>query len=226
MLRLYAEKLGDEPGFVVPRLHPELTTASVLAMEFVPGVPVESLETAAEDVRDAAVARLIAQVLRELLDWGLMQTDPNFANYRWQPETGRLVLLDFGATRTVPAATAEGYRGLLAALFAADPAAIRGAALSAGFLGEAAAARHGGLVDRMIGVVLGELARGDPFDFGDRAFVQTLREQGVVLARDRETWHVPPADTLFVQRKISGTALLAARLKARVPVRAMVERYL
>ena len=35
-------------------------------------------------------------------------------------------------------------------------------------------------------------------------------------------WHLPSVDTLFVQRKISGTALLAARLKARVDVRAMV----
>ena len=92
-------------------------------------------------------------------------------------------------------------------------------------MGEAAAARHAEMVNRMIAVVLGELARGDPFDFGDRAFVTTLREQGIVLARDRDTWHVPPADTLFVQRKISGTALLAARLNAKVPIRAMVEGY-
>ena len=36
---------------------------------------------------------------------------------------------------------------------------------------------------------------------------------------------MPPADILFVQRKVSGTALLAARLKARVDVRAMVETW-
>jgi hypothetical protein len=52
-----------------------------------------------------------------------------------------------------------------------------------------------------------------------------LRDQGIEIAEDREAWHIPPIDTLFVQRKISGTALLAARLKARVDVRAMVERY-
>ena len=46
------------------------------------------------------------------------------------------------------------------------------------------------------------------------------------MAADRDTWHVPPIDTLFVQRKISGTALLAARLKARVDVNAMVVKAL
>ena len=41
------------------------------------------------------------------------------------------------------------------------------------------------------------------------------------LLADRDSWHLPPIDTLFVQRKISGTALLAARLKARVDIRAL-----
>ena len=64
-----------------------------------------------------------------------------------------------------------------------------------------------------------------PFDFGDRAFVGVLRDQGADIAADRDAWHLPPVDTLFVQRKVSGTALLAARLKARVDVRAMVAGY-
>ncbi len=164
--------------------------------------------------------------MRELFEFGLMQTDPNFANYRYQPATGKLVLLDFGATRTVAPETVQGYRRLLEAGLAGDRAAVRQGAVAAGFLGAAAVARHGALVDRMIDVILAELARTGPFDFGDRAFVGVLREQGMTMAEDRDTWHIPPIDTLFVQRKISGTALLAARLKARVDVHAMVVRAL
>ena len=41
------------------------------------------------------------------------------------------------------------------------------------------------------------------------------------MVADRDTWHVPHVETLFVQRKISGTALLCARLKARVDVRGL-----
>ena len=78
----------------------------------------------------------------------------------------------------------------------------------------------------MIDVILGELNRPGPFDFGDRRFVAALREEGMQIAADKASWHVPPADILFVQRKVSGTALLAARLKARVDVRAMVEPWL
>ena len=222
MMTRYRDLLAGEAAVVVPELDPDLTTPNVLAMSYVAGVPIETLETADQSVRDDAMHSLIALVLRELLDWGLMQTDPNFANYRWQPETGRIVLLDFGAARPVAPATAAGYRRLLAAGLSGERDAVRAAAIAAGFLGEAAAARHRPLVDAMIDVILGELNRPGPFDFGDRAFVGVVREQGIEMARDRATWHLPPADTLFVQRKISGTALLAARLKARVDIRAMV----
>jgi predicted unusual protein kinase regulating ubiquinone biosynthesis (AarF/ABC1/UbiB family) len=223
MLARYRDALTDTPGFVVPDLHADLTTPRVLAMSYVSGVPIESLESAEQSVRDAAMHSLIGLVLRELLDWGLMQTDPNFANYRWQPETQRIVLLDFGATRIVPAAVAAGYGGLLAAGLAGDGDGVRDAAIAVGFLGTAAAERHRPLIDTMIGIILEELNRPGPFDFGDRAFVGIVREQGMEVARDRASWHLPPADALFVQRKISGTALLAARLKARVDIRAMVE---
>ncbi|GAA0671353.1 putative unusual protein kinase regulating ubiquinone biosynthesis (AarF/ABC1/UbiB family) [Sphingomonas insulae] len=223
MLTRYRDLLADAPAFVVPALHEPLTTPRVLAMTYVAGMPIEALDTAEQPVRDAAMHSLIGLVLRELLDWRLMQTDPNFANYRWQPETGRIVLLDFGAAREIPAETADGYRVLLAAGLSGDRDAVRAAAIAAGFLGAAAAAAHRPLVDAMIDVILDNLNRPGPFDFGDRAFVGVVREQGMEMARDRTTWHLPPADTLFVQRKISGTALLAARLKARVDIRAMVQ---
>lgn len=78
----------------------------------------------------------------------------------------------------------------------------------------------------MIAVIADELNRPGPFDFGDRSFVGALREEGMEIAADKGSWHLPPPDILFVQRKISGTALLAARLKARVDVRALAEPFL
>ncbi len=221
-MRAYRARLAEEDGFVVPELDEEFTTANTLAMSFIEGVSVESLETAPQAERDRVMARLIDLVLRELFEFGVMQTDPNFANYRYQPEGGKLVLLDFGATRAVDADTVDGYAGMLRAFLAGERDAAREAAISAGFLGRTAADRHRALIDRMIDVVLAELGKDGPFDFGDRAFVGVLSEQGMALAKDRATWHLPPAGLIFVQRKISGTALLGARLKARVDIRTMV----
>lgn len=222
----FADWLDGHADYVVPRPLPELTTARVLAMDFIDGIPIEALADAPQEQRDAAMQDLMALVLREMFEFGAMQTDPNFANYRFQPDAGRLVLLDFGAARDVDPATAKGYRSLLSAGFSGDRDAVREAARAAGFLGEAAVARHRPLVDRMIDIVVTEMNRPGPFDFGDRGFVEVLREQGMEMAADRSTWHIPPVETLFVQRKVSGTALLAARLEARVDVRELVRPYL
>ncbi|WP_271143492.1 AarF/ABC1/UbiB kinase family protein [Brevundimonas sp. NIBR10] len=225
-LMLFERLLADTPGVVVPTLDPQLTTSRILAMTFLSGRSIETLETGSQEARDGAMQTLMTLVLRELFEFGVMQTDPNFANYRVQPETGRIVLLDFGAARPVEPATAVGYRQLLQAGLSSDRAAARTAALSAGFLGPAAVARHGAHVDAMIDVILGELERPGPFDFGDRGFVAALRDPGLEIAADSAAWHVPPTDILFVQRKISGTALLAARLKARIDIRALVQTWL
>jgi predicted unusual protein kinase regulating ubiquinone biosynthesis (AarF/ABC1/UbiB family) len=225
-MMLFRGLLADAPDYVVPLLDTEFTTDRVLAMSFVEGRPIESLVDASQSIRDTAMRALIALVLRELFAFGVMQTDPNFANYRYQPDTGRLVLLDFGAARPVAPATSHGYRALLQAISEGNADGARAAALAAGFVGEGAITHHRARIDRMIEVVIGEFNRPDAFNFGDRGFVEVLRDQGMDVAADRSAWHIPPADILFVQRKISGTALLAARLKAQVDVRSMIDDYL
>jgi predicted unusual protein kinase regulating ubiquinone biosynthesis (AarF/ABC1/UbiB family) len=224
-MTLFGALLADTPQVVVPALDRELTTDRVLAMSFLAGEPIETLATAPQATRDTAMRTLIRLVLRELFEFGVMQTDPNFANYRFQTDTRKLVLLDFGAARLVDAATARSYRRLLSAGLQGDRDAVRSAAVEAGFLGLAAVSRHGASIDGMIEVILGELNRPGPFDFGDRRFVGALRQEGMAVVADKASWHVPPVEILFVQRKISGAALLAARLKARVDVRTMVEQW-
>lgn len=224
-MRAYGERLAGDPRYVVPVPDAALTTPLVLAMDFVPGQSIETLVEAPQETRDTAMTALIQLVLRELFDFGMMQTDPNFANYRWQADTaegtGRLVLLDFGAARDVPPETVASYRRLIEAGLAHDRDRIREIAVETGFLGAAAVAAHRPAVDRIIAAIDDTMARPGPFDFGDRAFVPVVREETKAMIADRATWHVPHVETLFVQRKISGTALLCARLKARVDVRGL-----
>ncbi|KIU29500.1 ubiquinol-cytochrome C reductase [Sphingomonas melonis] len=220
-MRAYAARLDGDARYVVPTLEPDLTTRNVLAMSFVEGQAIETLEGASQEARDAAMTALVTLVLRELFEFGVMQTDPNFANYRWQADSGALVLLDFGATRAVPAETADAYRRLIEAGLARDRDMIREVAVETGFIGVEVARAHRGAVDRIIAAIDAALNRPGAFDFGDRAFVPVVREEAKAMIADRDTWHVPHVETLFVQRKVSGTALLAARLKARVDVRGL-----
>jgi predicted unusual protein kinase regulating ubiquinone biosynthesis (AarF/ABC1/UbiB family) len=172
------------------------------------------------------VAHLIELVARELFEFGIMQTDPNFANYRYQSATGKIVLLDFGAARPVSDTISGHYRRLLEAGLAEDRERVMEEAVAAGFVNPGALERHPERMRRAVDIVVTQMARDQALDFGDRAFVPEIREEVMPIAQDRASWHLPPAETLFVQRKVSGTALLGARLGARVDVRAIVRRIL
>lgn len=221
-MRRYGALLAGHPAFVVPAPVAELSGPRILAMDFIGAAPIETLQDADEETRNRAMAALLELVLRELFEFGFMQTDPNFANYRWQPDTGRIVLLDFGAARAVPAATTAAYRRMMLAGLANDGAALKSALLDVGFVSPATLNRHEAALDGMIAVLMEHLGRPALFDFADRSFVAEVRRHAETIAADRAAWHVPPADTLFVQRKVSGTALLAVRMAARLPLREMV----
>jgi predicted unusual protein kinase regulating ubiquinone biosynthesis (AarF/ABC1/UbiB family) len=217
-LARFGALLADAEDYAVPALHADFTTDSVLAMGYVPGAPVERMTDAPQAERDRIATLLFALLFRELFEFGLMQTDPNFANYRWDRATGRLVLLDFGAAREVPRRLADDYRVLMRAGLSGDREAMRAMALSIGFFAPDTAERHQAQVLDMIALAFAPLRRGGPFDFGDDAMPSEMRDAAMAMAEERDFLHVPPMDALFLQRKIAGVYLLASRLRARVDV--------
>ena len=224
-MRRYQALLAENPAFILPAPVDELSGKNVLAMDFIKGQPIETLASAPQETRDAVMSALITLTLRELFEFGYMQTDPNFANFRWQAESQRIVLLDFGAARAVPPHIVAAYRELMVAGLTEDRAALRAALLSIGFVAPATLDRHGPAIDAMIDILIEHLGRPGLFDFADRSFVDRVRHHAETIVADRAAWHIPPADTLFVQRKVSGTALLAVRMQARMPLRDEVARF-
>ena len=225
-MQRYGALLAGADAFVVPTGLPKLSGKSVLAMDFVESQPIEALASAPQAVRDKAMEALLGLVLREILEFGFMQTDPNFANYRWQADTGRIVLLDFGAARSVSAGTATAYRRLLEAGLAEDSGRLAAALGEAGFISAHTLQHHARALDSMIEILVAHLGRPGLFDFADRSFVEHLRGHAETIVADRAAWHIPPVDTLFLQRKVSGMALLAIKLQARLPLRTMVSEAL
>ena len=225
-LARFAALLDGADAFAVPRLAEEFTTSDVLAMSFERGVPVERMREADQATRDRIVRLLLELLFRELFEFGVMQTDPNFANYRYDPETGRVVLLDFGATRAFGTDVTEGYRALLRAGMEGTPDDIAAAALRLGFFAEDTAERHRAAIVEMIGMAFGALRTAGPFDFGNSDMVLRLRDRAMALSADRGFVHLPPTDVFYLQRKFAGLYLLARTLGARVDVGALARPWI
>ena len=225
-LRRFSGLLRDDPGFRVPDVDADLSTARVLAMSHETGEPLEIVGAGPPDLRDGVASRLLELGLREMFEWGWMQTDPNLANYRWDAGRGGIVLLDFGATREVPPAIADRYRAILRAAFLRDRQAALAALESFGALDARTPAAVQAEALALFDLASGAMLHEGPFDFSQSDLLATLRQRGMTLVQDRDTWRAPPPETLFVQRKLGGLYLLAARLQARVDLRKLVAPYL
>ncbi|MEM9809862.1 MAG: AarF/ABC1/UbiB kinase family protein [Pseudomonadota bacterium] len=217
--------LEGSDDFVIPEPVPEFSGERVLAMTLVRGQPIESLVDAPQAERDRVVSHLMNLVMRELFEFQLMQTDPNFANYFYQASSGRIVLLDFGATRDVPDAVTQGYRRLIRAGLDDDWDAVREAALAMGLIGEGAASRHENVLADLFSMAMEPIRYDGAYDFGGSDLALRMREEGMKL-KDNDFSHVPHPVMVFLHRKFGGTYLLATRLGARVNMRAMLEAHL
>lgn len=225
-LALFGQLKENSTDFTVPALHADLTTREVLAMSFVEGVPIESLETAPQAERDRVMRLIVDLIFRELFEYRLMQTDPNFANFRYDPATGRVILLDFGATREFPEDFAERYRRLLRAGLADDMTGVRDAAREIGFL-------HAEMPEDLEAMLLGmfrmtvePLRQPGLYDFGQNDLALRMRDESMALQSHRHHFRFPPVDSLFLQRKFGGVYLLATKLRARIALRDVVESWL
>eukprot|EP00063_Salmo_salar_P085872 XP_014060707.1 PREDICTED: atypical kinase ADCK3, mitochondrial-like isoform X3 [Salmo salar] len=95
----FQELLKDHPFFYVPDVIDELSSHAVLTTELVPGFPLDQAEQLSQELKNEICENILKLCLRELFEFRYMQTDPNWSNFFYDPQTHRVALLDFGATR-------------------------------------------------------------------------------------------------------------------------------
>jgi predicted unusual protein kinase regulating ubiquinone biosynthesis (AarF/ABC1/UbiB family) len=219
-LERYAKLVADEPAFVVPRVHWDLTTPRVMAMDYMEGEPLEALRFEPAARRDAVGTLLERLLFRELFEFRVMQTDPNFANYLYQRGSGRVVLLDFGSTRRFERDFVGHFARITRAVIDGDRAARE--AVRIGYASpDDSPERQQAVVD-VIFLVCEPLRHRGRYDFPSSDLPLRVKELGYELGFRRGLVRAPPPETIFLHRKLVGSFLLLARIGARVDARALV----
>ncbi|WP_370263557.1 ABC1 kinase family protein [Limnobacter sp.] len=218
----YTRALGDHAAFDLPTVERDLSTKNILAMRYLEGQPIEALADAPQAERDKVAGHLFELLFLELFNMRLMQTDPNFANYRYNPKTGKVVLLDFGATRAFTKKLVHGYELVIKAALKSDRHGLEKAAMHIGYFDDTTMPHHRELVLDLMELACVPLCTPGGFAFGTTDLAARIRDKGMALADDRKFWHAPPVDCLFIHRKLGGLFLLANRLKAKVDIKNMV----
>ncbi|ANS87448.1 Protein ABC1 like protein, mitochondrial [Vibrio scophthalmi] len=222
----YYNVLNGSSHFVVPKVYLQSSSESVLAMDFIEGCSIEKIENDDQQTRDFVMQSLLELMFKELFDFKMVQTDPNFANYLYVEQTRQIGLLDFGATREYSDRFSDGYRLAFTSVVNHDEQGLNKALEQIGYFSETILPDQRQAILNLVKIACEPMLVDEDYDFKASGLAQRLREAGTILSMEQEYWHTPPADALFLHRKIGGMYLLASRLGSKVNIRRLVEPHL
>jgi predicted unusual protein kinase regulating ubiquinone biosynthesis (AarF/ABC1/UbiB family) len=135
-LARFRKLLADDPEVEIPLVHAKLSTSRVLTMSFLEGYPIQDIMAPGvdDDLKDWVGLKLFRLFWRQVLEFGVLHTDPHPGNYlvTHHPHIG---ILDFGAIRVLEPEIRRGYLTLARGLVTHDDALVVDAARQLGALG-------------------------------------------------------------------------------------------
>ena len=224
-LSRYKQHLENNPHFLVPSVYPEHSTAQILTMAYIEAQPIDSELTMSKNQKNIVAKHLIDLFFREMFEFKLIQTDPNFANFHYQTDTQKIVLFDFGATREISTELSQAYLALFKAGSENSREGILLAASRIGYFKDDIADDYKNKVIDLFLMACEPLRFDGEFDFEHSDLALKIKNAGLELSMQSQHWHTPPVDALFIHRKLAGLYLIASRLGAKVDVKTLFNRY-
>ena len=222
-MRDYAQNFQGTAGYVVPRPIPELTTKHVLAMEYVEAHRLNDWSKFAEpDHKQLLGERMMDLFLKEYLEHGLVQTDPNWGNFL-VTDKNELVVLDFGACKTYSKDFITTYRKILDFSMHREKAALLDVSYGFGLIDPRESQEVKDKYLHMMDVVIAPFRHQGIFDFATENYSQASKDASLDFAKSLK-FSPPPKNLIFLHRKLGGVFLTLKRLETKMDLRLVWER--
>ncbi|WP_180051319.1 AarF/ABC1/UbiB kinase family protein [Acinetobacter sp. YH12211] len=243
--RRFAARLKDDPRYIVPQIVDEYCSDQVLCMTFERGVPINSpvMLSLPQERRNQLGEASLEIAVREVFEWGEMQTDPNFGNYLVRLGNGedihdKIVLLDFGAIRQFDQHLLTVARNLIKAGYYHDPQMMVNAMtgyeffdsipesikpdMAKVFLLATEAFSH---LDNNRDLPAGVIDEQSRYDWKKSQLHSRVMQQASKSMASRY-FSVPPKEFMFISRKFIGAYTFMTVIDAKTNVRKMIQKFI
>jgi predicted unusual protein kinase regulating ubiquinone biosynthesis (AarF/ABC1/UbiB family) len=225
-LKTYRANLRNDPRFIVPFVVDELTDQNILVMEYIEGSAITDISTMSTDIVDLVCTQLMHLTYQELFSHQLMQSDPNFANFLYQSDTQKIVLLDFGACREISQHTSRHYLGMADAMQHQDTSKMHSALYSLGLIDNNMSTAAIDTVLKACFEASDCLQSDTGYNLKEQQLIKRIQNITIPLITDKTAAASPIFEVALVNRKITGMILLANKLGATLDFKSALAPYL
>lgn len=221
----YAKFVEKLPEIYAPKVYPELCSDKVITQEFLDGTnlrEIESLNLSQED-RNRLGIEFYRLFFHEIFEWGLVQTDPNPANFLLlKGDNVKWGVLDFGATKKLGPELKQMYHKLIFTTLNRDFKAFLELLYHYRYL-DPDKEFNKDLFEEYFNIISSPFA-GGVYDWGESNIAKDVLKyiprivQEVSLLR-------PPQDIVFIDRKIGGVFFILKLIKAQFNPTKVVETF-
>ena len=189
------ELLAPNQVFHVPTVYPELSATQVLTTEYIRGLTIDQCTALSQDTRNLIASAVLRLCFTELFIHRYMQTDPNWANFLFNPSTRQLGLLDFGATREYRPGFVNTYFKIIDGAAKKDRQAVLEYSREVGFLtGFESKAMNEAHVESVM-LLARPFHENKNFNFGNQTITSEIQALSGTMLRERLC--PPPPEVSF-----------------------------
>lgn len=239
MTREFSERLAGDERYVVPEVFPEYSTETVLVTSFEGADHVQSdrVKQLPQARRNALGESALNLFFLEFFDWGIVQTDPHFGNYKVRVNddgTDQLVLIDFGATREFAPRFLGSYYNTVAGAFEGDAKKLIDGAIGINLL-RRDSPQHVFDDFAKVGMLIIEPFRKQPppelstvdgeYKWGESDLFWRV-SKAVQDAAISRWFRIPPREIVFLHRRLGGVFVLLSVFNTELNSHDLLAQYL
>lgn len=225
----YRKRIENDKRFVVPAVIERYSNARVLATEYIEGLRSDHtlIQSLSETRRNRLSENFLDLYFAEIFEWNFVQTDPHLGNYKIQIDSAgadRIVLLDFGATKSFDSTFILSYRKMIKGAVLEDSEIFMSGAKGLGFVVPSDSEKYISTFQKFCFETVEPFKSAGNYnwkknDLPSRVIKNAIQFKNFDL-------RAPPREILFLDRKTAGVFTFLSVLGADINARKIIDPYL